>query len=100
MGSAEGCGYRRAIETGFADHDELAEAIFALPPRPVELLAEARADALHEKPHRLAAQFEKALDPQNVMALDDVRQSEHQCGAVLDRVHLDDEAFEIIVIVL
>ena len=51
-------------------------------PRPVELAAEARADALHQQPHRLAGDVEEALHAQHVMrpAIASARRSTKRVG--------------------
>ena len=39
------------------------------PPRPVEVALKAGTDALHQNPHRLAGDLDKALDAQDVVRL-------------------------------
>ena len=64
-----------AIDAFFADHDEAAAPRFSSRPGAIELLAEALADALHQKPHRLAGHLEKALHAQHVMRARDERRA-------------------------
>ena len=61
-------------------------------------MAEATADALHQKAHRLAGDFNEALDAQDVVRLGDGFQSGNQTVRVAGRADLDGEAREIVVI--
>lgn len=49
------------VHAFFANYDEAAATTFAGCPGPVELMAEARADALHQQSHGLARDLDKAL---------------------------------------
>ena len=77
----------------------LARAL-AFAPGPVELVREARADALDEQPHRLAVDGDEALDAQDVVGLGGGLQAIHERLGLGDDRQLDDEALEVVMVVL
>ena len=79
--------------------DEASAPRFVRAPRAVETLLQAIADALDEKPHRLAAHLDKTLDPQHIVARGDVGQLAQQGVGIVDCTGLKDGAVEIVVIV-
>ena len=70
-------------------------------PRPVELVLDARADALHQQPHRLARDLDEALHAQDVVRRRRRRRGARSAPAASpSRRQVDDEAVEVVVVVL
>ena len=65
---------RRLVEPLFADDNKAPAARLSEAPRPVKTFLKTVADTLDEQPHRLAAHFDKAFDPQDIVALRNIRQ--------------------------
>ena len=57
-----------------ADHHETARARLVRPPGAVEVMLEARADALHQQAHRLAGDFDEAFYAQDIVRESDFRE--------------------------
>ena len=55
------------VEPLLADHDKAPASLLPRLPRPVELMLDALAHTLNDKPHRLARHLGITFDPQNVM---------------------------------
>ena len=64
------------------------------------MFLKAVADALDEKPHRLAAHLDEALDPQHVDGAPRYRPTGQARHRYLDRANFENGAVEIVVIVL
>ena len=64
------------------------------------MVADARADRLHQKPHRLAGDRRKTLHPQHVMRLGDRGDARRERGGIGDLGQRHDEAVEIVVVVV
>ena len=64
---------------------------------PVEIAGEAAANTLHNQPHRLARQGDKAFDSVNGMRLNEIMQNRHQTLAVNQR-QLDGHRLKRIVV--
>ena len=81
------------------DHDEPAAPHLASRPSGVELLPESLPDALNEQPHRLSGDLDEALHPQHSELFSDGGEAREQAGRIGCRGDVNDEAFEVVVIV-
>ena len=91
---------RVAIEPLAADHDETAGARFIRLPGAVVMMLEAGADALNEQAHGLARDLHEAFHAQHLMRRRDLRQMRDQTFRIDGRREIDDEALEVVVIVI
>ena len=89
-----------AVDASLGDHDETARVAARHAPGPVEVATEAPSDPLHQHPHRLAGDFDEALDPQDVVRARRRDQAIDQRVGIADGRNRDDESVEIVVIVL
>ena len=64
------------------------------------MMLEAGAHALNEKPHGLARDLDKALHAQHLMRRRDVRQTRDQTLGIAGWRKIDDETFEVVVVVI
>ena len=69
-------------------------------PRPVEIAFHARADGLHDVAEGMAGHVEKTLEPQDLVLRDELGETRGEARRIGDRGARDDEAFEIVVVVL
>src|SRR5262245_48748168 len=97
-GAVERLCNRGFVETFLADDDQAPLARLTRAPRPVKAFLEAAADALHEQACRFAAHFDKALDPQHIVALGDFGEPPQQGVGVADGPDFDNCAVKIVVI--
>ncbi len=91
---------RLAVEALQSDHHEMALSRFRRAPGPVVIMADARADRLHQKPHRLAGDRDKTLHPQHVMRLRNAGDARRDRRGIVDLRQRHDEAVEIVVVVI
>ena len=91
---------RVAVKALEADDDERAGPRLRRAPGPVIIMADAGADRLHQQPHRLPLDRDEALDPQHVFALGKDRDARRERRRVLHLADGDDEAVEIVVVVV
>src|SRR5215470_20098992 len=89
-----------AVEAFATDHHEPALALLAQAPGPIEIMLHPRAHALHNVPKILAGHMEEALEAEDVVRRDDLAEAREEAARVHDRAARDDEALEVVVIVL
>ena len=65
MSPGEGRGDGDAVEALEADDDDATVTGLVGPPGPVEMMAHAPADTLHDEPHRLAVHRRETFDPED-----------------------------------
>src|ERR1700730_13811308 len=91
---------RGFVETFLTNDDKASSARLIHSPGTVKTFLKALADALDEHPSGLAAHLDKALDPQDVVALRDFGQLTQQEIGVVDGSDFNDGAVKIDVIMI
>ena len=75
-------------------------AAFAGVPGAIKLMLKARPHALNEQPHRLAFDVREPFHAQDIVCARGEGDAVNDVGGALDRGNVDDEALEIVVVVL
>ena len=87
-----------AIEALFADNHDTAHATFVGLPGAIEMMLDARPDALHEQAHRLADDFDETLDAQHVMGARRFGESRNERRRIIDGRKRHNEAVEVVMV--
>ena len=95
--SADDAGAVEALQT---DHHETAGALLRRAPRPVILVCDPRAHALHEEPHRLAGDGREPFHAENIVGLGERGDPSGERRRIGDLGQRHDEAREIVMVVL
>ena len=98
--SEQRLGDRVAVEAFQPDHHQISLPPLRRRPGPVVIVADARADRLHQEPHRLAGDRREALHAQHVVGLGDAGDARGDGGGIADLRQRHDEAVEIVVVVV
>ena len=89
-----------AVEALQPDHHQPGAALFRRQPGAVVVRGDARADRLHQEPHRLVAHGGKALDAQHARGLGGGGDQLRQRLGIVDLGQRHDEALELVVVVI